>query len=313
MFGLLQDSIYEEHDTGAHPERVARLGAIRQGIHELETTELVTLSPVRADVDSLCLVHEREYVRRVKTMVENGSPRLDADTAVCPRSYDVALHAVGGALAGIDAIMKGRLKQAFFAVRPPGHHAEEDRAMGFCLFNNIAIAARHLIRRHGLDRVAIFDFDVHHGNGTMHTFYSDSTVFYGSVHQWPYYPGTGRTEERGRGDGLNCTLNIPYPAGAGDEEYETAIIQFGNAMERFKPQFLLVSAGYDAHWSDPLAGHRVTEQGYVGIVDLLNQIAATHCDGRLALFLEGGYNLDALRKCVSATVKTLTDTLAQAD
>jgi len=309
MFGLLLDKLYEEHYTGAHPERSERLEAIRQGVAELDDLELVPLSPHEADIDTIALVHDRDYVSWVREQIEAGAQRLDADTAVCSRSFDIALHAVGGALAGIDAIVEGELKQAFFGVRPPGHHAEEAESMGFCLFNNVAIAARHLQETHRLSRVAIFDFDVHHGNGTMHSFYTDPAVFYGSVHQWPWYPGTGSKEETGRGDGLGTTLNLPHPSGAGDDEYEEAVGQFGEAMEKFKPEFLLVSAGFDAHWSDPLAGHQVTERGYVTMTRMLNEIARAHCSGRLAMFLEGGYNLSALRKCVAACIRTLAEEL----
>jgi acetoin utilization deacetylase AcuC-like enzyme len=310
MFGILLSPVYEEHDTGTHPERAQRLVAVRQGVEETPSPlPLVPLSPTAATVSDLELVHAPEYVAWVRRQVEAGVPRLDPDTAVCPRSYDVALQAVGGSLAGVDAIMRGELKRAFFGIRPPGHHAEPDRSMGFCLFNNIAIAARHLVERHGLERVAIYDFDVHHGNGTMAALYEDPTVFYGSVHQWPFYPGTGRAEETGAGAGLGTTLNMPFGAGAGDEEYEESTLRFADAMERFQPQMLLISAGYDAHWSDPLAGHQVTEQGYIRIVETIREVAAAHTGGRVAFFLEGGYNLATLRNCVSASLKVLLENL----
>jgi acetoin utilization deacetylase AcuC-like enzyme len=309
MFGLLLDKLYEEHDTGTHPERSERLKAVALGVEDLRGLELVRLAPVRGDVETLALAHDKGYIEWVGQQIEAGATRLDADTKVCARSYDVALQAVGGSLGGIEEIMAGRLKRAFFAIRPPGHHAERDQAMGFCLFNNVAVAARHLVVNHKLDRVAVFDFDVHHGNGTMHIFYDDPSVFYSSVHQWPWYPGTGRKEETGVGRGLGTTLNFPYPSGAGNEEYETATRRFAEAMDKYKPQFLLVSAGYDAHWSDPLAGHQVTEEGYVAMSQILAGIAHTHCSDRLAVFLEGGYNLAALRNCSAATIKTLSETL----
>ncbi len=306
MFGILQDTLFETHETGAHPERPQRLQAVRQGLTEgLGSQPFETIIPVAATTADLELVHTPKYVAWVKEQVEAGSPRLDPDTAVCHRSYDVACHAVGGALAGLDALMEGRFRYGFFAIRPPGHHAEPDRSMGFCLFNNIAIGARHLIKRHGLEKVAILDFDVHHGNGTQAAFYDDPSVFYCSIHQWPYYPGTGQAEETGRGAGLGTTLNLPFPAGAGDDEYEDATHRFSEAMSHYNPQMLLVSAGYDAHWSDPLAGHQVTENGYVAIIETLVDIARTHTDGRIAFFLEGGYQLATLRNCVAATIRTL--------
>lgn len=310
MFGLLLDALYQEHDTGAHPERSQRLESIRAGIDQLHGLDVVSLRASPTDSETIALVHDPDYIEWVRTQIESGTGRLDPDTAVCSRSYEVALNAVGGSLAGVDAIMAGQLSQAFFGVRPPGHHAERDKAMGFCLFNNVAIAARHLIVNHGLDRVAIFDWDVHHGNGTMHSFYEDPAVYYGSVHQWPWFPGTGHREETGLGAGLGTTLNVPLPSGAGDDEYEEATKRFSDAMEVFKPQFVLVSAGFDAHWSDPLAGHQVTERGYVTMADMLADVAKDHCDSRMALFLEGGYNLTALSDCVAAVIKYLVDELA---
>jgi acetoin utilization deacetylase AcuC-like enzyme len=310
MFGLLQDSLFQEHDTGTHPERSERLSSIRSGIEAMgDSVPFFKITPERADLAAIARIHTPDYIQWVRQQVEAGMPRLDPDTAVCPKSYDIALHAVGGSLAGIDAIIAKTIKQAFFLVRPPGHHAEADTAMGFCLFNNIAIAARHLIEHHGLSRVAIFDFDVHHGNGTMHAFYDDPAVFYGSVHQWPFFPGTGRAEETGTGAGLGSTLNIPHGNGAGDDEYEEATQRFADAMDSFKPEFLLLSAGYDGHWSDPLAGHQLTERGYTNLVKILAQTAKTHTESRIALFLEGGYNLSVLRNCVPATINTIVQEL----
>lgn len=306
MFGILQDPIYEDHDTGAHPERPERLGAVRQGIADgLGSATCESIVPVPATVADLELVHGHDYVAWVRAQIESGAPRLDPDTAVCRRSFAVSLHAVGGSLAGTDALIEGRLRYAFFAIRPPGHHAEPDRAMGFCLFNNIAVAARHLIRRTGLSRVAIFDFDVHHGNGTQAAFYSDPSVFYSSVHQSPFYPGTGRADETGSGDGRGTTLNFPLPSGAGDDDYEEATLRFAEAMDSYRPEMILISAGYDAHWSDPLAGHQVTENGYANIVTTLTEVARAHTGGRMGFFLEGGYDLATLRSCVATTLATL--------
>lgn len=307
MLGLLLDKLYELHDTGMHPERSERLRVIREGVEGLKLGNTKLLPPVRADESTVALVHDPGYIDWVRIQVQNDARRLDPDTAVCRFSYEVALNAIGGSLAGIDAIINGTLSRAFFGVRPPGHHAERAQALGFCLFNNIAIAARHLLTVQRLSKVAIFDFDVHHGNGTMHTFYDDPSVFYSSVHQYPWYPGTGRADETGEGKGAGTTLNFPLPAGAGDDEYEEAVGRFGDAMERYRPEFLLVSAGFDGHWSDPLAGHQVTEGGYARVVRVLVEIARTHCSGRLAFFLEGGYNLNALKACCAETVRILAE------
>lgn len=305
MFGILQDETYRRHRTGAHPERPERLDAIEEGLAAADDLELTPLQPVASDLDTIALVHDRDYIDLVKERVEQGFGSMDADTVLCPDSFDTALQAVGGGIAGVDSIVRGELDQALFAVRPPGHHAERARAMGFCLFNNVAIAAAHLIARHGLDKVAIYDFDVHHGNGTMHSFYEDPAVFYGSVHQWPHFPGTGLAHETGRGAGAGTTLHFPHPAGAGDEEYEEATSRFADAMDAFKPDFLLVSAGFDAHWSDQLSGHQVTEEGYEQMANILAGVANAHCGGKLAFFLEGGYNFKALKTCVPAVVRAV--------
>jgi len=307
MFAILLDPVYEKHETGSHPERPARLQAIRDGLATFPGLKTTPLLPQIADIATIARVHDEAYIRSTQQRIADGAQRLDMDTAVCSASFDVALKAVGGSIAGVDQIMAGTLKQAFFAIRPPGHHAERGQAMGFCLFNNVAIAAAHLVHKHKLDRVAIFDFDVHHGNGTMHSFYEDPAVFYSSIHQWPLYPGTGREDETGAGRGLGTTLNFPRPAGSGDDEYEEAVRLFSKAMDKYKPQFLLVSAGFDGHWSDPLAGHQVTERGYVRVANLLADIAATYANGRMAMFLEGGYDLAALKNCVAAVVKTLAE------
>lgn len=305
MIGLLEDTIYEAHDTGSHPERSARLQAIREGLKGLNVNDVFRIAPVAATIEDVELIHHRSYIERTRMLVEQGTMFLDPDTQVCPRSYDVALHAVGGCLSGLDALMAGSFARAFFAVRPPGHHAEADHSKGFCLFNNIAIGAQHLVERHGVERVGIYDFDVHHGNGTMHSFYDRGDVFYGSVHQWPFYPGTGRENETGTGPGLGATLHYPQPSGAGDAEWDKSTRCFADAMDRFKPEVLLVSAGFDSHWSDPLAGIQMTEQGFGTVMETLLEISRLHCKGRIALFLEGGYNLRALRNSVSVVLETL--------
>jgi acetoin utilization deacetylase AcuC-like enzyme len=231
---------------------------------------------------------------------------LDPDTIVCRDSYDVALQAVAGTLAAADAVVSGQPSQVFCAVRPPGHHAESHRAMGFCLFNNVAILARYLQKRHGLDNILIIDWDVHHGNGTQHIFEEDPSVLYISTHQYPFYPGTGAPSETGSGRGQGYTMNIPLPAGTGDETYiavfEEHILPRALA---YRPDCVILSAGFDAHYADPLAQMQVTEAGYRRMTQVVKEIAAASSQQRLISVLEGGYNLDALGRSVEAHVEEL--------
>jgi acetoin utilization deacetylase AcuC-like enzyme len=304
MLGILNDKIYKGHQNPGHPESVKRIDAINAAIQGSDALkDAVRLGPVEADLEPIHRVHTPEYVEQIRTKIERGVQYLDPDTQVGRDSFRVALNAVGGSLAGLDRIAAGELERAFFAVRPPGHHAESDRAMGFCLFNNVAVAARHLQAVHQVGKVAIYDFDVHHGNGTMHSFWDDPSVFYGSIHQWPHFPGTGTEDDIGGGKGKGTTLSIPHPWGAGDAEYVEATERFGDAMESFKPDAILISAGFDAHYQDPLAGHSVTEDGFARMGALLRELAQHHCKDRLAAFLEGGYNLDALGSSVVAVLE----------
>ena len=236
----------------------------------------------------------------------HGRVSLDADTSMSPGSLGAAYLAAGGALAGVDAIMAGRVQHAFCAVRPPGHHAEADRAMGFCLFNNVAIAARYAQKRYGVQRVLIVDWDVHHGNGTQHSFESDASVLFFSTHQYPHYPGTGRASECGRGAGEGLTINVPMEAGEGDDEYR-AVFQkvLVPAADAFKPEFVIISAGFDAHRDDPLASMGLTEEGYADLTNIVAGIARQHCQGRLLSALEGGYNLTALAASVERHIQAL--------
>jgi acetoin utilization deacetylase AcuC-like enzyme len=230
----------------------------------------------------------------------------DADTVGSPATYDAALHAAGAVLNAVDAVMEGRAANAFCAVRPPGHHAERDRAMGFCFFNNVAIAARHLRDRHRLRRIAILDWDVHHGNGTQNAFYADPGVFYFSVHQFPHYPGTGRRSERGIAGGAGFTLNVPLRAGSGDEDYRRVFSgELRPAMDNFRPDFILISAGFDAHRDDPLSEMLLTEAGFRDLTDAVLDMAARYAEDRIVSVLEGGYNLDAAAASVEAHLRSL--------
>jgi acetoin utilization deacetylase AcuC-like enzyme len=252
-------------------------------------------------------VHTPRHVDRIESVApENGYVYLDADTPMSPGSYRAALQAVGGTLAAIDAVMEGRIANAFCAIRPPGHHAEPTRAMGFCLFNNVAVAARYVQRRHHVDRVLILDWDVHHGNGTQAAFYDDATVLYVSLHQYPWYPGTGSADERGDGAGEGYTLNVPLAAGRGDDEYLSAFdVRIAPAVRAFAPEFVLISAGFDAHRDDPLAMMNLTEAGYRAMTDAVLTWAAESAHGRIVSCLEGGYNLTALANSVETHVRTL--------
>ncbi|RJS68585.1 histone deacetylase, partial [ANME-2 cluster archaeon] len=283
MTSIIYHPDYLLHETGNHPERKERLLAIMHLIEEAEI-DLHKIKPEPASIEEMQYVHDPEYINKVKEYSEREIP-LDPDTVLCRESYHAALLAAGGMISAVD---DGR---AFALVRPPGHHALSDRGMGFCLFNNIAIGARHA-QRTGYDRVLVVDWDVHHGNGTQHIFYDDPSVFYFSVHQYPHYPGTGSAGETGSGAGQGYTLNVPLPAGSGDAEYVNV---FKNilipAALGFDPDIVLVSAGFDAHIDDPLAGMAVTTAGFGRMASIVSSIADRCCDGRLAITLEGGYDL----------------------
>jgi acetoin utilization deacetylase AcuC-like enzyme len=250
----------------------------------------------------ICRVHDEEYRRWVKESCESGQTLLDhGDTAVCARSYEAALASVDAVLTAADAVMSGEVECAFSAMRPPGHHALPARAMGFCIFGNLAILAEYLRERHGIGSIAVVDWDVHHGNGTQHVFWRDPDVLFTSLHQHPLWPGTGMSGECGEGAGQGTTLNIPLPPGTSEAEYvqafEETVIP---ALDHFQPDFLLISAGFDAHVDDPIAQLSLTAQAYAHMTRLLKDVAAHHCGGRIISTLEGGYNLDALQRSVAA-------------
>ncbi len=303
---------YLKHDTGfGHPERPDRLRAIETHLSESGMAEqLVRLEPEPAAESWLEVAHTPGHIANVKTRCAQGFGEMgDVDTTICAESYDIGRLSVGAGLAALDAVMAGSIDAAFCASRPPGHHAERDRAMGFCLFNNIAIAARYLQKQHGLERVAIIDWDVHHGNGTQHILEDDPTVFYFSIHQFPHYPWfSGSISETGTGKGRDATMNAPMEAGAGDAQYlEVFDERLLPSMDRFKPEFVLVSAGFDAHADDPLAATQVTDQGFTDMARRVQDIADSHANGRVVSFLEGGYDLGALARGAEANIKVLID------
>jgi acetoin utilization deacetylase AcuC-like enzyme len=309
--GFLYDEIYLRHHTGAgHPERPERLTAIVARLKQKGLlTSLVSLKPAPASTLWLTTVHTPQYVERVRQSCQAGIGYVDTpDAPVSTDSYKVALAAVGGVQCAIDAVMEGKIDNAFCAVRPPGHHALKDRAMGFCLFNNVAIAAKYIQKQYKLPKVLIVDWDVHHGNGTQAAFYDDPTVFYFSTHQSPFYPGTGNAEEKGQGKGLGFTCNVPLPAGCGDAEYRQAFEeQLQSAADAFKPDFVLISAGFDAAQGDLLGQMKLTPQGYAQLTRIVKDIASRYSRGRLVSVLEGGYNLDALAASVEAHLRVLME------
>ncbi len=306
--GLFYDKIFLEHNTGsAHPENAQRLKAIR---HKLEKEEIwhKIYRPVtfRCDNEFLENIHTRRHVHRIMAAVKNAPAYLDPDTVVCEKSFDAALTAVSAAVEATDQIMAGELRNAFCAVRPPGHHAEKDRAMGFCLFNNVALAAWNLIAKHHLQRVLIIDWDVHHGNGTQQAFYEDNHVYFVSLHQMPLYPGTGKADEIGEGAGKGFTRNIPFAPFSDPEAYMAAFREVTTSvMKEFEPQFVLISAGFDAHRDDPMAQLNLDIQHFADMTTHVLHLAAEICHGRVMSILEGGYNLQALAESVCAHIQIL--------
>ena len=307
--GLVYDPVYLEHDTGNHPENSRRLAAIISHLEESGTKERLTLlSPRPASVEELEMVHVPEYVSQVKNKAEKGGGWLDPDTVMCPKSYEVASYAVGGLLTAVEAVMKGKVSSAFALVRPPGHHATSNRAMGFCIFNNVAVAAKFALANFNIARVLIADFDVHHGNGTQEVFYANPEILYFSTHQYPFYPGTGWSNETGSGEGEGTTVNFPMTAGWGDIEYLRAFNEvLAPIARRFQPQLILVSAGFDPHWADSIATMQVSITGFAQMVTVLRNLAAELCQGHLVLTLEGGYNLQVVASAVRATFDALSE------
>ncbi len=306
--GFVWHDRYLAHAAPGHPERPERLTAIRTALEEAGEWDRMTPVAVRpVDEVDLLRVHSADHVRRVRETADLGrTVWFDPDTYACPASAEAAFLAAGGVCAAVDAVVAGEVAAAFCLVRPPGHHACRERAMGFCLFNNVAIAARRLRAVHGVRRILIVDWDVHHGNGTQEAFYDDPDVLYVSTHQWPHYPGTGARDQTGQGEGEGTTLNYPLPHGAGDEAFLEAIDEAIERAEGFGPDFVLVSAGFDAHADDPLAGLRLTESAYAEATRRVRDLAARTAGGRLVSTLEGGYDAAALGRSAVAHVQALS-------
>lgn len=308
--GIVHDARYLQHETGAmHPESPERLRAIERMLQSERLGSLLTEIPARqAKTEEILLVHDKEHYDEVARSAERPGTYLDADTFASPNSFAAALLAAGGLLEAVDRVLDREVSQSFAMVRPPGHHAEREYAMGFCLFNNAGIAAEYLVKKQGLKRVAVVDFDVHHGNATQHMFYDRSDIFYLSTHRYPFYPGTGAAEERGTGAGLGYNLNVPLKAGSGDEVYLRAFEEkVLPTLREYRPEFLLVSAGFDAHRRDPLGGMGVTDAGFRYMAEALEKIAEDFCHGRSVYTLEGGYDLEGLAGGVKEVFRVLLE------
>ncbi len=306
---LFADPLFQRHDTGRHPEKPARLAAIQS---RLENAGLVaqckrgTYTPLTPD--SVCEIHTLEVVVAARRLAEAGGGWLEADTLLCPESYQVALAAAGACAAAVDQVMRGIDRSALCLIRPPGHHATPTTSMGFCIFNNVALAAHHARKVFGIDRILIVDWDVHHGNGTQDIFWDDPTVFFLSIHRFGqgFYPGTGNDDETGAGPGLGFTANVPVPFGTPRADYQA---RFRNAVEKaadkIKPNLVLLSAGFDAHVRDPIGSLGLEAEDFADMTRTVQAIADTHAQGRLVSCLEGGYHLEALAECVQAHLEEL--------
>lgn len=312
--GIVVDDAYLKHEPGEfHPERPERIQVLLNLAEQLDQQKFQLIAPRAANRSDIELCHTTDYVALVEATSKRNQYALDGDTITCRDSFGVGLLAVGGFLKLLDAIAGAEIANGFALVRPPGHHALQDRAMGFCLFNTIAIGARYLKAVHGAGRVLIMDWDVHHGNGTQEAFYSDASVLFISTHQFPYYPGTGAMDETGANGAQGYTINVPLPAGCGDAEYlrvfEEIVVP---AVGKFAPDWILVSAGFDPHRRDPLGGMNVTEEGFGAMAQILLRLAERHAGGKIAFLLEGGYDLAALNNSVGAVLSAMQQT-AHAD
>ena len=294
--GIVKDPRYMEHNMGDfHPESPKRLEAIYRMIDKDIKFPYLTIEPRTATEEEIQWVHTPSYVSAIKSTSGKERVVLDPDTSTSARSYEVALLAAGGVLKAIELILKGKIQNGFALIRPPGHHAEASRAMGFCLFNNVAIGAQYLLKKHGHKRILIMDWDLHHGNGTQNSFYDRNDVLYFSTHQFPHYPGTGHWREIGEGKGEGFTINIPLSSGKTNSDYLYIFEKILSPIaDKFQPDFILVSAGFDIYEGDPLGGMQITAEGFGALANALLRLADKHCKNRILFTLEGGYNLQGL-------------------
>jgi acetoin utilization deacetylase AcuC-like enzyme len=304
--GIITTNTYLNHDTGqGHPERADRVTVVIDHLKKIKSKSLVWKKPVRFDLKYLEYAHDKKYLDSVAdSFPTQGLNFLDGDTIVSPGSKDATKDAVGSILTAIDGVMKKEFKNAFCAVRPPGHHAEKQKAMGFCVYNNVAIGAYYLLEKYNLSKVAIIDFDVHHGNGTQDIFYNNKNVFYISSHQYPYYPGSGAANEKGI---KNNILNIPLAAGTQSHEFLNAYDLIFKKLKEFKPEFILLSAGFDAHKDDPLAQINLESKDYYTLTKRIMSLAKELCEEKIVSILEGGYDLRALKESVDYHIKSLSE------
>ena len=304
--GLITSDTYKNHNTGnGHPEKIDRVTAIIDNFKKVDNKNLIWKKPNKFDEFFLNKTHSIEYINHVKqSFPKKGLVFLDGDTIVSPGSKDATKDAVGSIITAIDGVQNKEFKNAFCAVRPPGHHAEKDKAMGFCIYNNVAVGANYLIEKYKYKKIAIIDFDVHHGNGTQDIFYDNEKVLYVSTHQYPYYPGSGSNKENGK---FNNVLNIPLEAGTTSEVYLNAYENVLTKIKQFKPEFLLFSAGFDAHIDDPLAQMRLSTEDFYKITKRTLEYSKSFCNGRVVSILEGGYDLKALQNSTQRHVDALLE------
>ena len=304
--GLITSDTYQNHNTGeGHPEKIDRVTAVIDNFKRLDNKNLIWKKPTKFDQSFLINTHSSEYIDLVnKSFPETGLAFLDGDTVVSPGSKDATKDAVGSIITAIDGVQNKDFKNAFCAVRPPGHHAEKDKAMGFCIYNNVAVGANYLIEKYKYNKVAIIDFDVHHGNGTQDIFYNNEKVLYISTHQYPYYPGSGSEKEKGK---FNNVVNIPLEAGTTAEEYLNAYEHVLKKLKEFKPEFLLFSAGFDAHIDDPLAQLRLNSEDFYQLTKRTLDVVKSFCNGNVVSILEGGYDLKALQDSTQRHVDALIE------
>ena len=304
--GLITSDTYQNHNTGeGHPEKIDRVTAVIENFKKLDNKNLVWKKPSNFEQSILIKTHTKDYIKQVNlSFPQSGLKFLDGDTVVSPGSKDATKDAVGSIISAIDGVKKKEFKNAFCCVRPPGHHAEKEKAMGFCIFNNVAVGANYLIEKYKYKKIAIIDFDVHHGNGTQDIFYNDKNVLYISTHQYPYYPGSGSEKESGK---YNNVLNIPLEAGTTGNEYLNAYEKVLDKLKEFKPEFLLFSAGFDAHIDDPLAQLRLSSEDFYKITKRTLEVSKPFCNGNIVSILEGGYDLRALQESTQRHVDALIE------